>query len=616
MGRAKERKRTQAPARGPSPGRAHVPAPFLSPWLAAGPLALVLAFVAARGAPLGTPIADDYAFLARLTLHRPLDWLGSMGAAFYWRPLARQLYFSVFGPSMIAAPWVTVVFHAALFLALFALAWDLARRVFAAPVAAAIATFPVLSETTRMLLYWPSAAQHLLAMVFAALALREARAGRAWTTGLAVIAGLLCHEAALIALPFAVLLLLHDAPRETRARWLRVAPPLAMFALWAVVYRVVQARGVLLPTRPPGAASPGGYLQLLGFATPALLNLEDIGGTARAAIEAGYVVIAAWAGMLLFGAAGRRRFVAARPALALGAAWFALGLAPLLAVLDDWNAWRTPMPGLGFGLLALGLVGVASPRLALAFAGLRAVALLLAPAAPTTVAPFQPVTTSEMSFTRLVRLQRIADDTRTTLAANYPRLPAHADVRFQTLPRMAEVGLQGQLAPRVWYADSTLTWRSFGGLGGFDPMPKYVLAYDTHRRWKPVVLAPEAVSLLGRGLAAMAASRLAEADSLLVAAQEAQAVESDEFSGSVVANRARIALAKNDIVHADSLNQVFLVDVGPVADYFGLQAAVHLMRGQRDQAERDLVACFGREPRNATGLAVQAAMGKASAAAR
>jgi hypothetical protein len=517
---------------------------------------------------------------------------------------------------MLGAPWVAVVFHAVLFLALFALVWDLARRVFAAPVAAAIATFPVLSESTRMLLGWPSAAQHLLAMVFAVLALREARAGRGWTAGLAVVTGLLCHEAAIIALPFALILLWRGAPRDRRAQWLRVAPALAIFALWAVVYRVGLARGVVLPSHAAGAPGPGpaGYLRLLGYATPAILNLEDVGGAARAAIVVGYLVVAGWAAVRLFGAPGRRRLAAAKPVLALGAAWFSLGIVPLLAVLDDWNAWRTPMPGLGFGLAAVGLVGIASPRLALAFAGLRAVALLLAPVAPTTVAPFQPVTTSEMSFTRLVRLQRIAHDTRTTLIASYPRLPAHADVRFQTLPRMAEVGLQGPLALRVWYADSTLSWRSFGGMGGFNPMPRYVIAYDTHRRWKPVVLAPEAVELLGDGLAAMAANRFVPAESMLLAAQRAQPVRSDEFDGSVVANLARIACAEGDVARADSLNQSFLVTVGPVADYYGLQAAIHFMRGDLGQADRDLAACFGREPQNATGLEVQAALVKARAA--
>src|SRR5262249_30679472 len=117
-------------ARPPSPARAAKIEPFLSRWLLAGPLALLVAFVAARQAPLGTPICDDYRFLAALRFDHPLDWLGSMGAAFYWRPIARQAYYALLGPTMFAAPGVSIALHALLFLAVFALAWDVARRSF------------------------------------------------------------------------------------------------------------------------------------------------------------------------------------------------------------------------------------------------------------------------------------------------------------------------------------------------------------------------------------------------------------------------------------------------------------------------------------------------------
>jgi hypothetical protein len=280
-------------------------------------------------------------------------------------------------------------------------------------------------------------------------------------------------------------------------------------------------------------------------------------------------------------------------------------------VLDAWDAWRTPLPALGFGVAVVGLLGIADPRTALAFTAVRAVALLLAPTAPSTVAPFQPVTTSEMSFTRLVRLQHVARDTRAALTARYPRLPARADVRFQALPRMAEVGLQGPLALRVWYADSTLAWRPFGGLAGFDPNLRYAIAYDTHRRWRPVVLDPLAVSLLGRGIAAMAGQRLGAADSLLAAAQRAQTVRSDELDGAICANRARLAYARADYATADSLNHAFADRVGTVAEFFGLQAASELARGQADLAQRDVASCFALDPANAIGRQVAAALARA-----
>src|SRR6266516_18729 len=46
----------------------------------------------------GTTVLDDYAFLDRLTFQHPLDPFDSMAGAFYWRPLSRQLYFSLIGP--------------------------------------------------------------------------------------------------------------------------------------------------------------------------------------------------------------------------------------------------------------------------------------------------------------------------------------------------------------------------------------------------------------------------------------------------------------------------------------------------------------------------------------
>ena len=69
---------------------------------------------ALRGAPLGTAVADDYAFLARLAFQRPLDPFDSMGAAFYWRPVSRQLWFALFGAWLERAPWLAAALQAAM----------------------------------------------------------------------------------------------------------------------------------------------------------------------------------------------------------------------------------------------------------------------------------------------------------------------------------------------------------------------------------------------------------------------------------------------------------------------------------------------------------------------
>src|SRR5256885_2088106 len=88
-------------------------------WMLAGPLALAALWWSTRGAPLGFPVADDYAFLYRLQFQRPLDFLDSMGATFYWRPVSRQLYFLAMGKPLLHALWIVPAAHAVLFLALF-----------------------------------------------------------------------------------------------------------------------------------------------------------------------------------------------------------------------------------------------------------------------------------------------------------------------------------------------------------------------------------------------------------------------------------------------------------------------------------------------------------------
>ena len=140
--------------------------------------------MACRGAPLGTPVLDDYSFLDRVTFQHPLDPFDSMGGAFYWRPLSRQLYFSLMGPWLLTAPRAVAALHVLLLVALYAAIFRSARRGFAAPVAAAIAAFPLVSEPARVLLGWPSAVQHLLAMLLAAAAIHEALAGRRLTAAL------------------------------------------------------------------------------------------------------------------------------------------------------------------------------------------------------------------------------------------------------------------------------------------------------------------------------------------------------------------------------------------------------------------------------------------------
>jgi len=122
-----------------------------SEWLGLGiGLASLLALLwACRGAPLGVPAADDYDYLAALTFDRPLDWLGPMGSIWYWRPLSRQLYFTVLDGTFFQAPLVVAAVHALLLVALFLLIYRAARTAFDPMGAAAIAAAPQGSNAVR-----------------------------------------------------------------------------------------------------------------------------------------------------------------------------------------------------------------------------------------------------------------------------------------------------------------------------------------------------------------------------------------------------------------------------------------------------------------------------------
>ena len=137
-------------------------------WLLAIPLALLALLWSCHNALLGTAVADDYAFLANLTFQHPLDWLDSMGATFYWRPMSRQLYFSLVGPWLLQAPWLAATLHAALLALQALLLFRIARRFAPAPVAAAVAAFPLVSEQARVLLAWPSTFQDLCSPLISA----------------------------------------------------------------------------------------------------------------------------------------------------------------------------------------------------------------------------------------------------------------------------------------------------------------------------------------------------------------------------------------------------------------------------------------------------------------
>ena len=184
--------------------------------------ALALAWSIRHSLP-GVAVADDYAFLDRLRFQHPLDPLDSMGAAYYWRPFSRQLWVSLVGPWLLQAPWLAAGLSAALLAMLSILLHRLTRRLAPEPawLAPLVATAPLVVESSRALIVWPSGAQHLLAAAGATWALHEAAFGRRATAALAALVAVLSHELAALALPILPVV----ATRAARARRVGASSP-------------------------------------------------------------------------------------------------------------------------------------------------------------------------------------------------------------------------------------------------------------------------------------------------------------------------------------------------------------------------------------------------------
>ncbi len=573
-----------------------------------GALAILPLFWASRGPTLGVPVADDYIFLSHLAFAPSLDFFGPMGAACYWRPVSRQLYFLLVGPWLPSAPWLAPLLAALLLLALYALLYRLARRRFDAPVAAALACFPLLAEPARIFLAWPSAAQHLLGALFAALAIERAAAGSLFTSGAAALLALLSNEAAFVVLPALPLLTwLRTRSRSELARWSAVT--LAVAALWGAGYAVARTHGAGLP---PGVGADLQAMSLWAVLVQAFvsqLGYEGLAPALRGPLLALCGLLAAAALVFSLRGAARRRIVREAPALLGGLAWFAIGVVPLVFVLPDWNAWRTTVASLGLGFALTGWLALASPALAGALVALRLAALLLAPPAPATVTSEPPPAASSFSLARITRLQRVVESTRGAMLGHAPRLKHRAIVRFWNIPLLTEVGFAGPRALRLWYGDSSLVWARFGGEGGMTAPRDALVEYDVDRPWPATVIEPRAAALYFAAYERTLTGSWREADSLLIVARRTQPGEDLTFFGMIDLTRAQVALRLENYARADSLRQASIRLFGPNNNYWLLTALLAQRRGDRSTAADAVRECLALDPLDPDGLRLAQELG-------
>ena len=431
------------------------------PWAWALLLAVLPVVLHASGAPLGEPFADDFAFLRRALLEGAHPLTDGGGSPLFWRPLSRQVYFALFGRLMLAHPAWIAAMHVLVLLGSAALVYRALRPRWPAPWCATAASFPLLLESNRMLIAWPSHFQDLGALLFAALALHEASRGRTWTMTLALLGSLLCKEVAAIAA-----LLLPWVP--TTPAWSRRARlkatgcvALVLVAWGAAYWKLTSSHG---PTVGYGAEAVAPLAVRVAWAVlsaaHSAFSIKFEGGSTEVIVTTALAVLLGVAGTLFMGHDARTRLRMAWPMLLWGFLCWVAASAPLAGVFPLWSAQRAVLASIGVGVLLVGFLGSAHRLLLLPLVALRFFAFAMSPGAVGRVTELPPPGI-EGDFPHVERLQRLTHETRVLLAT---RVPApHHGARFgqHHFPSMTGHAFAGDLALHVWYRDTTLAWTSF-----------------------------------------------------------------------------------------------------------------------------------------------------------
>jgi hypothetical protein len=453
-------------------------------------------------------VAEDFDFLRRALLTPSNSLLDGGGSQSFWRPVAHQIYYEGLGPLILAHPAWVAALHALLLALASVLLYRVFRRTWSGPLAAAAASFPLLAESTRTLVCWPSHFVDLGAFLFSAIAVHEAAHRRLWSVLLAILAALLCKEITLVVavlVPF-VPCAFPDGPRGR----VRVLAGVGLVVVgWALAYQWVRAHaGLELPhgiERDPAVlAAP--FAERLRWALwnslRAAFSLSLTRGPQDGpGLAAGALILAASIVVLARSARARARLAATRGWIVWGTAWCVLAWASVASIFPLWAPNRSQLGSLGLGAAGVALTAAAHPALAAALVVTRIGLLASGPATPPTITREPDRRGAFMDYTRLVRLQRLMRATRRALADRFPTLPRRATVVRHNLPLGAEYAFGGSHALQVWYRDSTLACVSYDdfvatpgrGVTAF-------VSYQADHEPEVVVLDPEAIRAQAIGL--------------------------------------------------------------------------------------------------------------------
>ena len=472
-------------------------------WVCA--LAVIPIVVHSLGAPLGEPVAEDFDFLhdALFTRFTLFDGGGSNA---FWRPLSHQAYYRTLSPLILHHPSLLAALHVLLLALASLLIYRAFRRAWPPAWAAVIATFPLLSESTRTLISWPSHFVDLGLWLFTAVLLHETAARRLWSALTALLAALLCKEVALVAAVLAPWLPgIGPRDRRERLRWAAALGALAL--LWGAAYWAVRLHaGLHLPHQLETSAATVGTPFPLRIAWAAGSSLRACFSLPAASSPWEWPVGVGAAVLVAIGLAltlvHRRRARADAHALALwGLAWFLGASATMAPIFPLWAPNRSLYGSLGVGALAAAFLGTAHSWLLGSLVALRLAAFAFSPAPPREIATLAPQNGAFLDFERLVRLQRLMRETRRTIGAAHPTLAPGAGVGLYNLPHDAEYAYGGSRSLQVWYRDTTLHWIRHTDVIARPDTPMVVIA-EFEPRGKPqmALVPPEAMRLMFRAV--------------------------------------------------------------------------------------------------------------------
>ena len=408
-------------------------------------------------------VADDYTILDKVGRSSFASlWTADRPLWGWYRPWSRELYFwtltRIFGVTELPFHALSFVLWVAVLTAYYAFLRRIMGAATAVVAAAGAATMAAWGST----LSWAAGVQELWMLLFALLFL-HAMAGRRTVAALLALAGALLSKETAAVLPAIGFLYAVTIDRDgPRAALKRVAPQLAMVALWAALHPFLRAR--VATHVAPAAGGSGGLspLRIASYTGLSIVNLDhwpdpEIGwlGALLPALP-GIAVLAAGTAWALWRAraAGADRAspdaqdAPAERAMLFGSGWAVLGALPLFTPGVGWLPYYALLSALGgWVVLAAGLVR--RPYFAVAALALFAA---LQPVHATT--PAYEWASDWYQRRAAYFVARLKHD----LLRRHAELPPHARLYFTRVPNGTGIGHPWfNPAFRVWYRDSTVT---------------------------------------------------------------------------------------------------------------------------------------------------------------